>query len=162
MNNVERKTIIEKIIDYFKENEETFIECIEELDGYNGYLNDDRIYNIEELNEFYHDTEPIELLYRVFYGHDNETWTTDEHGEKQYGEFNPNRNYFFYNGYGNLVSCDYKDYSDKLDSYLIEQLEENRENIYSINDDSDLSELFDELEQTEEWINDSGLFDKMG
>lgn len=32
----------EKIIAWFKENEEVFNDCIEELDSYNGYLGDDR------------------------------------------------------------------------------------------------------------------------
>lgn len=145
-----KDTIIEKIIDFFKENEELFNSCIEELDGYNGFLGDNRYYPMEELNELYRDTEPLEMLYRVFYGRDNDTWTTDAHGEKSYGEFNPNRDYFYYNGYGNLVSSDYKDYSAYLDHYAIEDMSNNRRWIDSIEDDEELSALFDELEEDEE------------
>lgn len=145
-----KDTIIEKIIDFFKENEELFNSCIEELDGYNGFLGDNRYYPMEELNELYRDTEPLEMLYRVFYGRDDDTWTTDTHGEKSYGEFNPNRDYFYYNGYGNLVSSDYKDYSAYLDHYAIEDMSNNRRWIDSIEDDEELSALFDELEEDEE------------
>lgn len=145
-----KDTIIEKIIDFFKENEELFNSCIEELDGYNGFLGDNRYYPMEELNELYRDTEPLEMLYRVFYGRDDDTWTTDAHGEKSYSEFNPNRNYFYYNGYGNLVSSDYKDYSAYLDHYVIEDMSYNRRWIDSIEDDEELSALFDELEDDEE------------
>ena len=145
-----KDTIIEKIIDFFKENEELFNSCIEELDGYNGFLGDNRYYPMEELNELYRDTEPLEMLYRVFYGRDDDTWATDAHGEKSYGEFNPNRDYFYYNGYGNLVSSDYKDYSAYLDHYAIEDMSNNRQWVDSIEDDEELSALFDELEEDEE------------
>ena len=145
-----KDTIIEKIIDFFKENEKLFNSCIEELDGYNGFLGDNRYYPMEELNELYRDTEPLEMLYRVFYGRDDDTWTTDAHGKKSYGEFNPNRDYFYYNGYGNLVSSDYKDYSAYLDHYAIEDMSNNRRWIDSIEDDEELSALFDELEEDEE------------
>ena len=146
---MDKQQTIEKIIEFFEENENIFNDCIEELDGYNGYLGDDRYYDMEMLNEFYNGTEPTEILYRAFYGRDDENWYVDSSGNKIYGAFNPNRNCFYYNGYGNLVSCDYKDYSDKLDEYFIEQLQANRNNIYAIDDNEELVELFDELEQEE-------------
>jgi len=145
-----REEIVKKIIDFFAENDDALTECIEELDNYNGYLEDDRYYDMEDLNEFYQGTDPIDILYRAFYGHDDETYTTDEHGEKHYGEFNPNRNYFYYNGYGNLVSADYKDYSSKNDSWLVNALEGDRQYVDSIDNYPELVELFDELENIEE------------
>lgn len=140
---------IKKIIAYFEENEEIFNSCIEELDGYNGYLNDNRYYEMEMLSEFYSGTDPIELLQRAYYGRDDDTWTTDANGYKTYGEFNPNRDYFYYDGYGNLVSSDYKDYSAHLDKYAIEDMSENRCYIDTIDDNEELSALFDELEEDE-------------
>lgn len=138
------------IIEYFENNEDSFNDCIEELDNYNGYLGDDRYYSMDELNEFYRDTEPLEILYRAYYGRDDDTWTTDSNGNKIYGEFNPNREYFYYNGYGNLVSSDYKDYSLLLDRYAIEAMSENRSYIDSIDNDEELTALFDELEAAAE------------
>ena len=140
---------VNKIIEFFEQNEEIFNSCIEELDSYNGYLTDDRYYYMEDLNEFYHGADPLELLYRVFYGHD-ETYTTDSTGNKTYGEFNPNREYFKYNGYGNLISTDYKNYSDFLNEDLIEELSENKANIYTIEENEELTALFNELEQSEQ------------
>jgi hypothetical protein len=145
-----REELINQIIEFFENNEDIFNECIEELDGWNGYLNDDRYYSMETLNEFYSSTEPIELLYRCFYGHDADNYTTDASGNRTYGEFNPNREYFKYNGYGNLVSTNYKDYSDKLDNYFIESLYDNRQDIYCIYNDEELTTLFDELENMED------------
>ena len=142
-----RDEIINKIIEFFNDNEEIFNSCIEELDGYNGFLGDDRYYDMDDLDEFYSDTKPLDLLYRVFYGRDDDTWTIDAHGDKHYDEFNPNRSYFYYNGYGNLVSSDYKDYSGRLDHYAVEEMSENRRYLDSIEDDDDLSALFDALEE---------------
>jgi hypothetical protein len=141
---------IEKIIAYFEENDDTFNACIEELDSYNGYLGDNRYYSMEELDDFYNGTKATDILYRAFYGYDADTWTTDSRGDKTYGAFNPNRNYFSYNGYGNLVSSDYKDYSDKLDTYVIKEMLENRYYIDSIDNDDTLTALFDKLEEDDE------------
>lgn len=138
------------IIEFFKENEDVFNDCIEELDGYNGYLGDDHYFSMDELDELYAGTEPSELLRRAFFGYDEETYTTDRDGNKTYGAFNPNREYFRYNGYGNLVSADYKDYSGQLDKYAVESMSENRYYIDSIEQSDELAALFDELEEVEE------------
>ena len=133
-----KQEIYEKIKEYFRNNEELFNQCIEELDSWNGYLGDDRYYYMEELDEFYAHTKPTEFLERVYYGHD------EDEGIKS--EFCPNRNYFRYNGYGNLVSADFKDYSNHLDDYFIDELARCRKHIDSIDDDDELKELFDMLE----------------
>ena len=132
------------IIEYFEENGDTFADCIEELDNYNGYLGDDRYYSMEELDEFYAETKPSEILERAFFGYDVET---NSSGNREYGQFNPNREFFRYNGYGNLVSADYKDYSYLLDKYAVEAMAENRDYIDTINNTPELSELFNDYEE---------------
>ena len=141
---------IEKIIDFFKGNEELFNQCIEELDNYNGYLGDDRYYEMEMLSEFYADADPIDLLNRAYFGRDDENYHTDSRGDKIYDSFNPNRDYFYYNGYGNLCSANYKDYSAQLDRYTVEDMSDNRKYICGIEENAELSALFDELEQDDE------------
>ena len=138
------------IIEYFENNEDLFNDCMEELDNYNGYLGDDRYFSMDELDELHNGIEPSELLRRAFFGYDEETYTTDRDGNKTYGAFNPNRDYFRYNGYGNLVSADYKDYSGMLEPFAIEVMSENRSYIDSIDNDEELCALFDELEAAEE------------
>ena len=140
----------DKITAYLQENEDILTDCVEQLDSYNGYLGDDRLWEMDALNEFYQGQEPTEILTRAFYGHDADTYNTDSYGRKEYGAFNPNREYFYFNAYGNLVSTNYKDYSDKLDDYLIEELSKNRCWIDAIDNDEYLSELFDELENSED------------
>lgn len=138
------------VIEFFENNEDIYNEAIEELDSYNGYLGDDRYFSMDELDELHNGTEPSELLRRAFFGYDEETYTTDRDGNKTYGAFNPNRDYFRYNGYGNLVSADYKDYSAHLDKYAVESMSENRHYIDSIEQSDELAALFDELEEVEE------------
>ena len=139
-----------KIIDYFKDNEDVFNECIEDLDGYNGYLGDDRYYEMGMLNDFFNGCEVDEILNRAYFGYDNDSWHIDKYGDKVYGAFCPNREYFTFNGYGNLVSSDWKDYSAFLDEYVVEELADNRAHLYAIDENDELSELFDELENEEE------------
>jgi hypothetical protein len=140
----------EKIIKWFEENEDVFNECMEQLDGYNGYLGDNRYYSMDDLDELHSGTELSEILRRAFYGYDKDNYSTDASGNRERGPFNPNRDYFRYNGYGNLVSTDYKDYSDQLDHYAIEAMCENRYYIDAIDENEELSAMFDELEAEQE------------
>lgn len=144
-----KENAIKAIIEYFKNNEEDFENVIEQADSYDGYLGDDRYYLMEELDEFYRDTEPTELLNRVYYGHDDDNYTTDEHGDKHYSEFCPNRTYFYYNGYGNLVSTDYKDYTVHNDSWFAEKLIDGTYEGY-IDLPEEVEEIIEALENEEE------------
>lgn len=139
--------IKDEILEYFKENESEFNEVIEDLDSWCGYLGDDRIYDMEELDELYYDMKPVDVLYRAFYGHDDDTYSTDSRGDREYGEFNPNRNYFYFNGYGNLVSTDFKDYSSQLDMYFVEKVINEANNL---NLPEEVWELIKEIANEEE------------
>ena len=140
------KTINEQLKELFEQDEELFNSTIEELDNYNGYLNDNRYYLMDELDELFSCSKPIEILNRAYFGRDDDTWHTDEYGRKHYGEFNPNREYFYFNGYGNLVSSDYKDYSYLLDDYFIESLIDNYQYIYM---DDSIIEIIEGAEEDE-------------
>ena len=140
------EAIANQVIDWFKNNDDEFVEVIEELDQWDGFLGDDRYYEMDELDEVYDGEEPSEVLRRAFYGYDEDSWTYDSHGEKNYGPFNPNREYFHLNGYANLVSTDYKDYSTYLDEYFIQELIDNRD---KLNLEYRLEELLDELLEEE-------------
>lgn len=144
-NIMTKEDIIKAIEEYFKENEDVFNDCIESLDSYNGYLGDDRYYSMDELDELYSGESATEILQRAFYGYDEDTSTEESHTE-----FNPNRDYFRFNGYGNLVSANYKDYSAQLDHWAIESMAENRSYIDPIDEDETLSRLFDEYEEMED------------
>lgn len=145
-----KESIISDIVGFFKENEDVFNDCIEELDSYNGYLGEDRYYNMYEFDDIYYDVDPLEILCLAYYGYDADNYIIDKYGEKHYDSFNPNRDYFKYNGYGNLISTDYPDYSDYMDKDAIKAMEQNRGYIDTINNTLELCALFDELENAEE------------
>ena len=134
--------IRQELKDLLKKNDTLFNETIEELDSYNGYLGSDRYYDMEDLIN-YIDTLDLwnSLIYRMFYGRDD-----DSYMKKEYQQFNPNRDYFYYNAYGNLVSSNYKDYSDYLNDYFIDSLLENHSYLSL---DADIEALLNELENAE-------------
>ena len=144
MNNNELR---EKLIDYFKDNEEDMNDVMEQLDSWNGFLGDDAYFPMDELYDFYNISNRDDfdnLMARIFYGHD------DENGDGS--AFCPNRDYFYYNGYGNLVSSDYKDYTDKLDDYFIDNL---IENYNSLTLPDGVEEIFEEYENQDDDNDDS-------
>ena len=147
-----KQDILAQVKEWFENNEDAFSEVIEELDSYNGYLGDDRYYPMEELDEFYSNTEPTEILTRAYYGHDDETYTLNDDGTKNFSTstFNPNREWFYFNGYGNLVSSDYKDYSYRLDNYFVDEVLENRYELPSVENYEELAELLDKAEDAED------------
>lgn len=150
-----------KIKEYFEENPDVFSDAIEELDSYNGCLGDDRIEPMDMLDEIYCETEPSEVLRRAFYGYDAETWSLDSDGDKRYGAFNPNREYFYFNGYGNLVSTDTRDYSDRLDDNIIEEFYERRPDIWTIDGgNSEITELYGQYGEALEIERDIERFGK--
>lgn len=120
----------EMLMELFKNDEGLFNNAIEELDSYNGYLGDDRYYNMDDLPELLSGLDAIDLLNRAYFGRDAENWHTDAHGDKIYDSFNPNREYFTFNGYGNLVSANHKDYSYFLDDCFIDKIIENQNQLY--------------------------------
>jgi len=144
-----REQAIDNILEYFKNNTDTFNECIEQLDSYDGYLGDDRYYDMNDLPELLSGYDPLELLNRAYFGNDEDDCIVDKYNEKHYMSFNPNRDYFRFNGYGNLSSTNYKDYSDHLDAYAVEAMDKNRHYIDAIDENSDLSDLFDVYEEAE-------------
>ena len=85
----------EMLMELFKNDEELFNNTIEELDSYNGYLGDDRYYDMDMLPELLSSINIIDLLNMAYFGND-ENFSIDNYGRKHYESFNPNRNYFYF------------------------------------------------------------------
>lgn len=102
------------------ELENSIREVLQSLDDselvsiHNGYNEanrryDDDIYSMDLFDEIYANYEPSEVATRVFYGHDE--WNDES-------SFNPNREWFYLNGYGNPVSIDYVGYNEYADKFM--------------------------------------------
>ena len=143
------KTLAETLLNYYAKNEEDFNNDIEELDSWNGCLDERRLEPMDELDVIYQGKEATEILRRAYFGHDDDTWH-DENGEKVYGEFNPNRDYFYFNGYGNLVSTDERDYSDFLDEDFVQDIIDNECHLDLSDGAQDIIDNYDEEGEDDE------------
>ena len=114
-------TLQQELLSYYKENTEAFNNDIEALNSWSGYLGDDKVFPMEELDKFYQGVEPLAILRRAFFGYDEQCGK-----RKPNSSFNPNRDYFYLNGYGNFVSTDERDYSDYLDEDFVQEILDNK------------------------------------
>lgn len=120
------------ILNYFKENENEFVEVLLDLDGYNGYLGDDRWYDMNELDELTCGMSHWEVARAI-----------------HFGTFNPMDEFFKFDAYGNLVSTDYpeEDYASYyLDEYFVDAVIENA-NYLDL--PVEVDDLLNELEELE-------------
>ena len=90
-----REYIYNAMFDMIKADSDLAVEICEELDSWDGFLGDDRCYSMDEIDDLLYGKKPSEILNMVS------------------SDFNYNDDYFYFNGYGNLESCD-----DKADIYL--------------------------------------------
>ena len=140
----EKTTLKERIIDLFKEmNDE---EVISAWNEYCREVNkfDDEIMDAYELEEWANNSgDTMNILNRFFFGSDEEREGTSA---------NPKRNYFKFNGYGNIISFDYI-YNQFTDEFhyvdadeLAEYIAENEEAFYN----DEIQEIIDEYTSEEE------------
>ena len=137
-------TLKQQLLAYYKENTEDFNHDIEELDNWNGYLGSKRYYPMEEFSDYYQGVDPLEILRRAFFGYDDEDSTLEKKTQ-----FNPNRDYFYLNGFGNLVSTDRQDYSDYLDENFVEEIIENAQDLTLSDGAQDIIDDYEEEKDEE-------------
>ena len=118
-----KNTAIEKILDYFEVHEEIFNNVIETLDNYNGYLGADRVYDMDDLDEFNYGQKHTDILKAAFMGYDLDSWDGKHHAP-----FCPNRDYYMSDGDA-IYSTDIVDYSQHLTDDFVNQLIECRDNL---------------------------------
>lgn len=116
----------------------------EKIGLWNEYCNragreDDRIMFMEDLPELFdasHARGLFSLLNRFYFGHDE----NDEHSSA-----NPNRAYFYFNGYGNIVTTNYP--SDVVDAEeLADWIIDHEDALYN----DDIQELLDDSAEEDE------------
>ena len=124
------------IKDYLLENIDTLKDVVSECNSWNGSLDAYSYwYNDEEtLSMFFDGQGYMYVLERAFYG-----------------DYNPNDEYFTFNGYGNLVSLDDMDLEEMLRdgiNDIVDALIDNYDNIYLY--DSELEDMVNEYMENEE------------
>lgn len=115
-------------------NKEEIKEILENLDDYellriwNEFDQYSTIYTSEEFDEICDSMTATDLANKIFYG-----------------DFNPNHNFWTFNGYENLKSSDYIDELISIDD-LADYIHDNEDTF----DNDDLQEYFDNLEEDED------------
>ena len=85
------------------------VELLQHMNGYDSCFDDCVYYDMAEFDEFMSDYTPMEIAQMIFYG----------------GGFNPNHDFFRFNGYGNLESahwCDVEAEAEDLKDDIIDHL----------------------------------------
>ena len=60
------KTLAEELMNYYQQNEDDFNNDIEELDSWDGILGDNRMENMDFLDELYQGKDATEILRREY------------------------------------------------------------------------------------------------
>ena len=100
---------------------------------------DDELYEMEMFNEIYAGVDPLEIATRCFYGCDE--WNSGS-------SFNPNRDYFYYDGYGNPISLDYLSWNEYAGKYSFDYFDESAiiDYIYENDEDFGIEEIREALD----------------
>ena len=138
MERVTFDELFDRAVQRLNDDSDLFNDMCEELDSYNGFLDDARWYPMEQFDELMDGCTPSEIAEKV--------WQED---------FNPRHNYFKFTLYG-VESSDYRDYDDYVDAEdVVDGLQTHYAHLW-FNDDSfkalieALSEGHDEYDIDEE------------
>ena len=119
------------------------VELLQHMNAYDSCFDDCVYYDMAEFDDFMSNYSPMEIAQMIFFGND----------------FNPNDDYFRFNGYGNLESANWYDVEDEAED-LKDDIIDHLVNYYSGDTpwagldylvDADDDTLFnDDLEEVEE------------
>lgn len=141
--------IEKRMIDYWKAHNDSFSRVCEELDSWDGFLGDDRIYFMDELDDLLGGKKPSEVLQIV-----------------DTSNFDYSDDYFYYNVYG-IRSTNEKDYSNYVDySDVFEKLIDDYGKIFNYRYGRAYYELFNDIDnidsqdedEIQDYLND-GYYD---
>ena len=133
-----------RMIDYWKAHNDSFSNVCENLDSYDGFLDGDRVYSMDELDDCLGGYKPSDILRVV----DN--------------AFNYFDNYFYYDRYGRLCSTDEKRYFDCFDySDVFEKLIDDYSQVFTTYYGSAYYELFNDVDNIINHLDEDEIQDCM-
>lgn len=84
-------------------NDDTKLGMMRDAEAYGYVSSGDSIYDMDDFDEIMGDARPSEVADKMYYG-----------------DFNPNHDYFIFDGYGNLESFSGYDLGDRVDEYEVD------------------------------------------
>ena len=139
-----------RMIDYWKAHNDSFSRVCENLDSYDGFLGDDRLHPMDELDDLLGDKKPSEVLQMV---------DTDN--------FNYNDDYFYYDTDDRICSTNEREYFNDFDySEVFDKLIDDYGKIFNYRYDNVYYELFNDIDnidrqdedEIQDYLND-GCYD---
>ena len=119
-----REQAITTYVEHLSKGE--LVELLQHMNSYDGCFEDCVYYDMAEFDEFMSKYSPMEIAQLIWFG-----------------EFNPNYDYFRFNGYGNLESANWRDIEAEADD-LKEDIIDHLVNYYSGDTPwSDLDDIVD-------------------
>ena len=115
---------ITRIKTYFNTNKTELFEIVSQINSYDSSLQHLEFLDMEDLDMYLDGLTPTDIANKIFFG-----------------DFNPNNEYFKFNGYENLESFD----QWKLNKELFENIEKIIERIIDIKDESELTEEIENI-----------------
>ena len=122
------------------------VELLQYMNGYDGCFDDCVYYDMDEFDEFMSNCSPMQIAQMIYFG----------------GDFNPNDEYFRFNGYGNLESAHWDDVEDEAED-LVDDIIDHLVTYYSgdtpwaeldhlvgADDDTLFDDDFEEVEEEED------------
>lgn len=101
-----REEAIRNYVEQLNGDDLTYL--LQHMNGYDGCFEEASYYDMDEFDEFLSGRTPMEIAQMIFFG-----------------DFNPNNDYFRFNGYGNLKSAEWPDVvaeAEDLESDIIDHL----------------------------------------
>ena len=118
-----------RMTDYWKTHNESFSGVCEELDSWDGFLGNDRLYSMDEIDELLYGKKPSEVLQMV---------DTDN--------FNHNDDFFYYDADDRICSTDEKEYFNDFDySEVFDKLIDDYGKIFNYRYGHAYYELFNDI-----------------
>ena len=126
--------IEKRMTDYWKAHNDSFSRVCEDLDSYDGFLDDDRLYSMDEFDEYLEGYKPSDIVRMVD------------------SDFNYDDNYFYDDGCGHICSTDEKEYYNDVDySDVFEKLINDYNQIFTTRYGHEYYELFEDVYYITKW-----------
>ena len=130
---MKKEDAINALMELFEDDEDLFADVVENLDDLTDFLDDDRYRPMDEICEDINRLTPMEAFNLALDG-------CDEDG----GKFDIMADYFRMDYYGSIHSASYRDYTDYLYEWVMEDIIDHSE---SLDLPSEITDIIDEIDE---------------
>lgn len=127
-----KTTLMNNLKGYLLDNSEELLQVVSDINSWNGQLDYLDFISMDFFDDYMEGNSPSWIAERIYYG-----------------DFNPNDDYFMFNGYGNLESYDEYKAIEECKGYIDEIVDALFDNIDNIEASDTIMDMFEELDEIE-------------